>query len=212
MTEEKDNNATEAESRQTEPESSDTAIPEGGSDGNGEGYVQYLMGIFTRPDELLDERSRDLKIFGLINLGALVVLLALSSFVQRTALTSTSGVRVSWLINGIKYGLSFAIPLAIVLFVLNWYAKREGNERSVDFFIEKLGIAAALPAVLVALAIPLNLLGITMHSWFRGAGLFFIYIGVFMMSYLFAAPRQLKPAVVFALGFYFVYRLIWLLM
>lgn len=203
------------ESNQTPNGPGDESEPDV-NDSNGansaQGYVQYLLGLFRDPDQHLDDKTRGLKLFGLINMGALVVLIALSSFVQRIAMTTTTGVRFSWLLDGIKFGLSFAIPIAIVLFALNWYSKRVGQERSVDFFIEKFGAVLALPAALVLIAIPLNLLGITMHSWFRASGLFFIYIGVFLMSYLFAAPRQVKVAVVFSLAFYFVYRLIWLLM
>ncbi len=185
----------------------------GAGDGVGPmSYPQYLAALYQRPDELLDDTARGLKLFGLINMTALVVLIALSSFVQRIALTTTSGVRFSWLVNGIKFGVSFAIPIAIVLFAFQWYAKRQGRNDTLDFYIEKFGTAMALPAVLVAIAIPLNLLGITMHSWFRGSGLFFIYIGVFLTSYLFVAPQRLKVAVVFTLAFYFAYRLIWLLM
>jgi hypothetical protein len=178
----------------------------------GMGYPQYLLALFQRPDDMLDGKARGLKLFGLINLVVLVALIALSSFVQRVALPTTSGVQFSWLLNGIKFGLAFAIPIAIALFAFQWYARREGQERSLDFFIEKFGGAMALPVVLVALAIPLNLLGVTMHSWFRASGLFFIYIAVFMMSYLFVAPQRIKVAVVFTLAFYFAYRLIWLLM
>ena len=181
-------------------------------DGGGMPYPKYLMAVFNKPDEMLDGTSRGLKIFGLINMGALVVLIALSSFVQRIAMTTTSGVRFSWLVNGIKFGLSFAIPIAIVVYLFSWYAKRQGNDRGLDFFMEKFGAAMALPAVLVAIAMPLNLLGITMHSWFRASGLIFIYITVFLISYLYVAPQRIKVAVVFAFGFYFAYRLIWLLM
>ena len=183
-----------------------------GSDSNDMTYPKYLMAVFNRPDEMLDGTSRGLKMFGLINMGALVVLIALSSFVQRIAMTTTSGVRFSWLVNGIKFGLSFAIPIAIVVYLFSWYAKRQGNDRGLDFFMEKFGAAMALPAVLVAIAMPLNLLGITMHSWFRASGLIFIYITVFLISYLYVAPQRIKVAVVFAFGFYFAYRLIWLLM
>ena len=55
-------------------------------------------------------------------------------------------------------------------------------------------------------------MGVTMHSWFRSSGLVFIYIAIFMISFLYAAPRQFQAAVVFTLAFYFAYRLIWLLM
>lgn len=176
------------------------------------GFPSWYLSIFSRPDEVFDTQARGQKLFGLISMAALVTLIALSSFVQRAGLTSTGGVRLSWLINGIKFGLSFAIPIAVLLFVLKWYSDRQNSGYGLDFFLEKFGAAMALPSVLIAIAIPLNLLSITMHSWFRSSGLFFIYIAVFMMSYLYAAPQQIKPAVVFSLGFYFAYRLIWLLM
>ncbi|QOC22513.1 hypothetical protein IC757_16140 [Wenzhouxiangella sp. AB-CW3] len=217
MSEENKPEEHEAGKPESEPQESVVEDNSGAGDTSGNGkagmsYPQYLAALYKRPDELLDGTMRGLRLFGLINMSALLVLIALSSFVQRIAMTTTSGVRFSWLLNGIKFGLSFAIPIAIVLFALQWYAKRQEREYSLDFFIEKFGTAMALPAVLVAIAIPLNLLGVTMHSWFRGAGLFFIYIGVFLMSYLFVAPQRLKVAVVFTLAFYFAYRLIWLLM
>jgi hypothetical protein len=175
-------------------------------------FPAWVMTIFQRPDEFFDKQYRGQKLFGLVTMGTLIVLIAMSSFVQRLAMTSSSGFRLSWLLNGIKFGLSFAIPIAALMFVLKWYSARQQSGFGLDFFLEKFGAAMALPSVLIAIAIPLNLLGITMHGWFRGSGLFFIYIAVFMMSYLYAAPAQIKPAVVFSLGFYFAYRLIWLLM
>ena len=204
MSEEKKNEDQQPDEGNTESHSA--------GDSNGMAYPQYLMAVFSKPDEMLDGTSRGLKVFGLINMGALVVLIALSSFVQRIALTSTSGVRFSWLVNGIKFGLSFAIPIAIVVFMFHWYAKRQQQKRSLDFYIEKFGAAMVLPAALVAIAIPLNLLSITMHSWFRASGLIFIYIAVFLVSYLYVAPERIKVAIVFTLAFYFAYRLIWLLM
>ena len=210
--EENESGQPESEQRAPATEDNNGSAESSGGGSTGMSYAQYLTALFKQPDELLDDTARGLKVFGMINMGALVVLIALSSFVQRIAMTTTSGVRFSWLVNGIKFGLSFAIPIAIVLFAFQWYAKRQERDYSLDFFIEKFGAAMALPAVLVAIAIPLNLIGVTMHSWFRGAGLFFIYIGVFLMSYLFVAPQRLKVAVVFTLAFYFAYRLIWLLM
>jgi hypothetical protein len=177
----------------------------------GVNYFAYLREIFTDTDRFFDERKRGLMVFGLINMGALVALLVLSTFFQRIG-ASTGGMRFAWLMSGIKLGLAIAVPLAIALFVLNWYSSRQGSERGIDFFVEKLGAALALPLVLLVIAVPLGLIGATLHGWFHGAALVFTYIAVFMMAYLYAAPRQLQVAVLFALGFYFTSLLIRLLL
>jgi hypothetical protein len=202
------------QSNQQSNEPQEPIDPDPGQSGNADlgAFPAWYMAIFSRPDEVFGDKSAGQKLFGLISMAIVIVLIALGSFVQRVGLTTTSGVRLSWLINGIKFGLSFAIPMVVLLFALKWYSDRQNSGHGLDFYIGKFGAAMALPSVLLAIAIPLNLLSITMHSWFRSSGLFFIYIAVFMMSYLYAAPHQIKPAVLFSLGFYFAYRLIWLLM
>lgn len=176
------------------------------------GYPQFLLESFTRTDEVLEDRYRGGQLFGLINLAILVVLLMLAPFIQRVMLSSTSGMRMSWLLNGIKSGLAYAIPLAIVVFLLQWYAGKQGKQRGLDFYLEKFGAMLALPIVLAAIGILLNLLTINIHTWFRGAGLTFMYLAVFMMSYLYAAPGRIRVAVVFTLGFYLACRLLHMLL
>ncbi len=175
------------------------------------GYPQYLLESFTRTDEVLEDRYRGGQVFGLINMGILVVLLMLAPFIQRVMQTSTSGIRMSWLLTGIKSGLAYAIPLVIVVFLLQWYTGRQNNRRQLDFIIEKFGMMLALPIVLALIGILLNLLTVNIHTWFRGAGLTFMYLAVFMMAYLYAAPGRIRVAVVFTLGFYLACRLLHML-
>jgi len=177
-----------------------------------DGYVSFLMHNIKNPDGFFDNQYRKFKLFGMIHIGALFGLIALSSWFQRIGSLGSRGWRFEFLLNGIKFGLSFLIPLIIALFVLKWYSEKSGEGKSLEFFIEKLGGALTAACALIVIALPLALLDITIHNWFRGAGLVFIYLAIFLTSYLYAAPRKLQVAALFTLGYYFAYRLIWLLM
>lgn len=168
-------------------------------------YFAHLKNLLLRPDEFFTDIYHGQKLFGLVHMVALVVLIALAGFVQRA---SYGTLDFGDLLGGIKVGLAFAIPLAALLFVYPWYARQQGQELTMDFLIEKLGAATALPALLVLVAIPLNLLDITLHSWFRAMGLNLVYIAVFMTAYWYVAPKRLTVATLAAIGFYFAYRLI----
>jgi hypothetical protein len=172
-------------------------------------YFTQLTALFKRPDEFFADTYHGQKLFGLINLVALVVIIALAGFVQRAGY---GGVDFGDLLGGIKSALALAIPLAAVLFLYPWYAKQQGRELSLDFMLEKLGGAVALSAILILLAIPLNLLDITLHSWFHGAGRALVYIAVFMTAYWYVAPNRLAVATISVVAFYFAYRLIGLIL
>lgn len=172
-------------------------------------YFTQFLALFRNPDDFFTDAYHGQKLFGLINLVALVVIVALVGFVQRAGF---GGVDFGDLVGGIKWALALAVPLAALLFAYPWYAKNQGRTLEMDFLLEKLGGAMALPAVLLLLAIPLDLLDITLHSWFRGAGLALIYIAVFMTAYWYVAPRKIAVATISVLAFYAAYRLINLLM
>lgn len=168
-------------------------------------YFAHLKNLLLRPDEFFTDAYHGQKLFGLIHMAALVVFIALAGFIQRASYGSLD---FGDLLGGIKLGLAFAIPLAALLFLYPWYAKQQGQELTMDFLIEKLGAATALSALLILVAIPLNLLDITLHSWFRAMGLNLVYIAVFMTAYWYVAPRRLIVATLATIGFYFAYRLI----
>lgn len=168
-------------------------------------YFAHLKNLLLKPDEFFTDTYHGQKLFGLAHMVALVVLIALAGFVQRT---SYGSVDFGDLLGGIKLGLAFAIPLAGLLFVYPWYARQQDQELTMDFVIEKLGAATAFSALLILVAIPLNLLDITLHSWFRAMGLNLVYIAVFMIAYWYVAPKRLTVATLSVIGFYFAYRLI----
>lgn len=172
-------------------------------------YFAHLKNLLLKPDEFFTDAYHGQKLFGLIHMIALVVLIALAGFVQRSQIGSVS---FGDLLGGIKFGLAFAIPLAALLFIFPWYARQQGQTLTLDFLIEKLGAALALSALMVLVAIPLNLLDITLYSWFRSMGLNLIYIAVFMTAYWYVAPKRLHVATLSAIGFYFAYRLIALIL
>lgn len=172
-------------------------------------YFTQLLALFKDPDDFFRDTYHGQKLFGLINLAALVVLVAVVGFVQRAGY---GGVDFGDLTGGIKWALALAVPLGALLFAYPWYAKKQGRTLEMDFLLEKLGGAVALPAVLLLLTIPLDLLDATIHSWFQGAALALVYIAVFMIAYLYVAPRKIAVATISVLAFYAAYRLINLLL
>lgn len=184
--------------------------PDGGQD-TADGYMTHVREVLTAPDGFFDPVKRSPQLFGLITTGVFLGLVFFEALMGRVTRFSNWGFEFSYLTYAIKVTLAIGVPIAAVLFVLMWQAGRSGNQSSLDFFIEKFGAALILPSVFILLAIPLEILDITIHSWFRGAALILIYVAVFMMSYLYAAPRRLNVAVLFVVGFYFFYRLMLLL-
>lgn len=172
-------------------------------------YFTQLLALFKNPDDFFSDTYHGQKPFGLINLVGLIVIVALVGFVQRAGY---GGADFGDLLGGIKWALALALPLGALLFVFPWYAKQQGRTLEMDFLLEKLGGAVALSAVLLLLAIPLDLLDITMHSWFQGAGLALVYIAVFMTAYWYVAPRRIAVATISVIAFYAAYRLINLLL
>lgn len=172
-------------------------------------YFAHLKNLLLKPDEFFTDAYHGQRLFGLIHMISLLVLIAIAGFVQRSQIGSVS---FGDLLGGIKFGLAFAIPLAALLFIFPWYARQQGQTLTLDFLIEKLGAALALSALMVLVAIPLNLLDITLYSWFRSMGLNLIYIAVFMTAYWYVAPKRLHVATLSAIGFYFAYRLIALIL
>ncbi|MEX2498960.1 MAG: hypothetical protein WD397_08825 [Wenzhouxiangellaceae bacterium] len=202
MNEENQSNGTQ---ERPEPESGTSA------QAAAEGYIEHVREVVTAPDAFFDPGTRSNTLFGYISMVAFLVLVLLESLFGRIARFSNWSFEFSYVIQALKTTLTIGIAIAAVLFVLNWQAGRGDGRGSFAFYAEKFGAALILPCLLLVLAIPLELLDITVHSWFRGAALILVYVAVFMMSYWYAAPKRLNIAVLFLLGFYFTYRLLLLL-
>lgn len=176
-----------------------------------EGYIQHVREVVTAPDAFFDSGTRSNTLFGYISMAAFLALVLIESLFGRIVRFSNWSFEFSYVVEAFKTALTIGISIAAVLFVLNWQAGRGDGKASLAFYVEKFGAALILPCLLLVLAIPLEMLDITIHSWFRGAALILVYVAVFMMSYWYAAPKRLNIAVLFLIGFYFVYRLLLLL-
>lgn len=176
-----------------------------------EGYIQHVREVVTAPDAYFDPDTRSNTLFGYISMAAFLALVLIESLFGRITRFSNWSFEFSYVVEAFKTALTIGVSIAAVLFVLNWQAGRSDGRTSLAFYVEKFGAALILPSLLLALAIPLEILDITIHSWFRGAALILVYVAVFMMSYWYAAPKRLNIAVLFLIGFYFVYRLLLLL-
>ncbi|MDG5789105.1 hypothetical protein QA612_16735 [Evansella sp. AB-P1] len=175
-------------------------------------YFQFLLQMFKKPEDILSKEFKGYELFGLINVVAILMLIFFSYFVQNVTLFTGTAWFAWGFSQSIKHAISFTIPLVTVIFLFNWYGNKEGNKQKIVYYFEKLGASLSLSCVLLLLSIPLNLLNITLHSWFRTGGITLMYIAIFMISYLYVAKGNFKVATVFVLGFYFVYRLFYFIL
>lgn len=176
-----------------------------------DGYISHVKEVLTGPDEHFADDGKASRNDGLITAGIFLGLIFLHALISRVSRFSSWGFEFGYLTYAIKIMLAIGLPIVAVVFVLRWLEGRSGTARSVDFYIGRFGAMLVLPALMVAIAVPLNLFDITLHGWFRGGALILTYIAVFMLSYLYAAKGQLRTAVLMAVGFYFAYRLLLLL-
>lgn len=176
-----------------------------------DGYVNHVGEVLTRPDEHFADDRHFSRSLGLISIGLCLGLLFVHSLVGQITRFSSWRFEFDFLINAFKSTLAIGLPMLALVFALTWYQKRSSASYSLDFYIARFGALLILPCLLIALAIPLNLIDINLHGWLRGAAVILIYLAVFLMSYWYAAANQLRVAVVFTVGFYFAYRLLLLL-
>ncbi len=173
------------------------------------GYVEHVRGVLADPDaHFADSNTSASRINGLISLGLGFGLLYLNGIIGQVTRFSSWRFEFGFLVNSFKTILTIAIPVAVTLFLLHWLGRRGERGPSLDLLIARYGAWFLLPAALVALAIPLNLFDIVIHGWLRGGALVMIWNGLFLMSYWYAAPGRLRPAVLASLGAYLGYRLL----
>jgi hypothetical protein len=175
------------------------------------GYVEHVREVLTDPDRFFDSRHRSGRGEALIDLAGFALVYFLAAVVARTFGFYGFEFDFGHLVDGFKSILVLALPLAGLVFAWAWQGGRNGAQAAPGFYLEKLGGALLLPALLLAVAIVLDVFGARIHVWFRGAAMTFVSIGVFAMTYAYAAPGKLRAAAVFTFGFYIVYRLLVLL-
>lgn len=195
--------------QQPVPENDESATAETNAASPASGYIDHVREVFVDPDTHFAEGNTSVsRINGLISLGLGFGLLYLNGVIGQVTRFSSWRFEFGFLVNSFKSILTIAIPVAVTLFLLQWIGKRTEHGPSLDLLIARYGAWFLLPAALVALAIPLNLLDIDIHGWLGGGALVMIWTGLFLMSYWYAAPGRLRPAVLASLGAYAGYRLL----
>ncbi|MBP2075840.1 hypothetical protein [Oceanobacillus polygoni] len=184
-----------------------------GKEGKLGNYFQYVMQVIKEPDHLLSDETQGKQQFGLITLIAFLGLILLSNVIGIfTYLDALRYLGFSDYFNYFERTIAYAVALALLLFVLKNVANKNGKTYDLNFFFEKLGALLVFPSILLLVSIPLELVDITIYSWFSSLAYTFLYLSIFLISYFFVAKNNLKTAVLFVAGFYFVYRLIFLIL
>ncbi len=175
------------------------------------GLASQFGAALLKPDQFFTASERGWKQFGLISIGAFLILVYLQSAIARMARLWSRGFEFGHITHGFTVMLAVAIPLVATIFIFRWLGSRENGQQSLDFYIEKMGGALVLPSLLLLISIPLNLMGAAIGGWTRAAALIMVYVAVFFLSHQFAAPNRLRIAAAMTLGFYFGYRLLLIL-
>lgn len=193
---------------ETEPTVKSTEKPT--KEGSLQNYFQYAMDVLKNPDTHLSTNVNGKQQFGIITIIFFLVLVILNSLTGILGYMDTLRYfGFNDYFNYFERGLSFALAIAAVILVFKKVAEKNGNEYELDFYYEKFGAMLVLPSAVLLLSIPLNILDITIHSWISSLAFTFLYLGVFLFSFLFVEKNNYKTAVFFVAGFYLVYRLIY---
>jgi len=190
-------------------DTAETAAPDVAAPENS--YIEHVRSVLSDPDTHFADRKSVSRVHGLISLGLGFGLLYFNGIITQVTRFSSWRFEFGFLINSFKVVLTIAIPVAAALFALHWLGKRAERGPALDLLIARYGAWFLAPAALVAAAIPLNLLDIAVSGWLRGAALVLIWLGLFLMSYWYAAPGKLRPAVLTTVAAYLGYRLLILL-
>lgn len=181
------------------------------SHGGASNYLDHVRSIFSSPDAFFETSRRSERGHALIDLAVYAAAVFMAALFARITGYSGWDFEFGYLIDAVKGVLTIGIALAGAIAGLSVYGNRAGKSHSTSFYIEKLGGGLLLPALLLLLAIPLDLLDIRIHSWFRGLSMAFVYVLIFTLAYRFATAGRLKAAAGFLAGFYALYRLLALL-
>ncbi|WP_025027468.1 hypothetical protein [Caldalkalibacillus mannanilyticus] len=179
---------------------------------NPKNFFEYAKRFFKSPDEILENQYKGLKSSGLLVIIMLVTLLLLNNLVTILSRTSLSMLKFSSFSNPFTYGVSYALIFIITIFAFKQILSKQNSKFSLDFIIEKFGALLLLPCALYAIAIPLNILNLTVYGWISGMGHTFIYLAVFMFAYLYLFPKDIKKSALALMAYYILTRLLFMLL
>lgn len=177
--------------------------------GQQDSYVQYIIQTIKNPEDILSDKFKAKHQFGLITMIAFLILILISNLVG--LIPQSDYLEYYGFSDYFTYfnsAISYALALFILLFVFKNNAAKTGTPYEMNYFLEKLGAFLVIPSILLLISIPLQLLDITIHYWLSSLATTILYVGVFMISYLYVARNNIKTALIYLAGFYIAYRLI----
>lgn len=175
-------------------------------------YFDFILQTIKNPSDILSNESKGYYTYGLINIGIFILLIMFNSLLGSVFYLS----RIRWgfdiIFGSFSRGIAYAVAITLVILVFKHFANKQGESYDFTFFIEKLGAVMIIPSILLLLSIPLNIMDATIYNWLSSLAATFLYISVFMISYLFVNRNNLQVASLIFIGFYIVYRLVYLLL
>ncbi len=176
-------------------------------------YFQYVIQAIKDPDHLLSDEVKGKHQFGLITLIAFLGLVLLSNLVGIFQyLDALRYLGFSDYFDYFDRTISYGVTLALLILFFKNNASKIDNRYDLNFFFEKFGALLAIPSLLLLLSIPLELLDVTIYLWFSSLAYTLLYLSVFMISYLYVAKNNIKTAIFYVAGFYFVYQIVSLIL
>ncbi|MDY0410392.1 hypothetical protein ACFFIS_16615 [Virgibacillus soli] len=183
------------------------------------GYMQFVMDVIKKPHSILSTDYKGYHSYGLITIIAFLSLIVIRSFSYQLKLHLQNDYIDTKFISSFQDFFAFfttpltlAAVLALIIVSFKWYAgEKEGKKLTTNYFLEKLGALLVPSAILYATSIPLALLDISVGSWLSSVAYTFLYVAIFLVSYLFVARDNLKVAAVFLFAFYMIDNVIGLI-
>lgn len=171
-------------------------------------YLHFVFQIVKKPDTIITEEYKGLAKYGATTIIMLLILIFLSNLVKGISSASNEIWYLVYLQDSIIQTVSFAIPLMLAIFLLNWIATEVIHRQSIAYYLEKVGSVLLLPVLVLLLSTMLKIYEIALYSWLNSLAYTLIYLGVFTASYLFSARHNYKIALLIVLGFYFLAKFI----
>ncbi|MFA9560634.1 hypothetical protein ACERII_25360 [Evansella sp. AB-rgal1] len=171
-------------------------------------YFQYVLLILRDPDYVITKSYKGFSKFGLINIITLFSLFFFHSFIQETLLLDRSW-EIKNILISLKLVFSLFAPFITVFFLMNWVATKVIDKQSISYYLEKFGAVLFYPTFFLLTSIILQWYNVIGYPWLKNISMIFIYIGIFIVSYLFAARDNYKISALFVIGFYFASKFLY---
>ncbi|MBU9713084.1 hypothetical protein [Evansella tamaricis] len=171
-------------------------------------YFQYSFLLIKNPDEIITKDYKGFHKYGFFNMIILILAIFSNKLLEGLDYANEDPWYLRELYESITLTVSIAIPLGGIMLLMNWVATKVIDRRSLAYYSEKLGSVMFYPMIFYFITIILQLYNVSFYPLFSSLAMSFLYIGLFLVSYLFAARDNFKISALFVVGFYFISKII----